>query len=106
MNRERGPRRRQPGERHTSTEGGLPRLETRLAAEVLVAHIRRVPDDGFVRVVRRVIEEVAGPDRGLDAFGPKRSDGSLPAYKFGPRHIRIKLEDLEAMARRVVSASS
>ncbi len=34
------------------------------------------------------------------------SDGSLPAYKFGPRHIRIKLEDLEAMARRVASASS
>lgn len=34
------------------------------------------------------------------------SDGSLPAYKFGPRHIRIKLEDLEAMARRMASASS
>jgi len=34
------------------------------------------------------------------------SDGSLPAYKFGPRHIRIKLEDLEAMARRIASARS
>lgn len=32
------------------------------------------------------------------------SDGSLPAYKFGPRHIRIRLEDLEAMARRLPSA--
>lgn len=34
------------------------------------------------------------------------SDGSLPAYKFGPRHIRIRLEDLEAMGRRVASARS
>lgn len=34
------------------------------------------------------------------------SDGSLPAYKFGPRHIRIRLEDLEAMARRIASARS
>jgi len=34
------------------------------------------------------------------------SDGSLPAYKFGPRHIRIKLEDLEAMARPIASARS
>ena len=34
------------------------------------------------------------------------SDGSLPAYKFGPRHIRIRLEDLEAMARRMASARS
>lgn len=34
------------------------------------------------------------------------SDGSLPAYKFGPRHIRIKLEDLEAMGRPIPSARS
>jgi len=34
------------------------------------------------------------------------SDGSLPAYKFGPRHIRIKLGDLEAMGRRMASARS
>lgn len=34
------------------------------------------------------------------------SDGSLPAYKFGPRNIRIRLEDLEALARRMASARS
>ncbi|MGI9155328.1 MAG: helix-turn-helix domain-containing protein [Marmoricola sp.] len=32
------------------------------------------------------------------------SDGSLPAYKFGPRNIRVRLEDLEASARRIPSA--
>lgn len=32
------------------------------------------------------------------------SDGTIPAYRFGPRQIRIKLEDLEAMARRIPSA--
>jgi len=32
------------------------------------------------------------------------SDGTLPAYRFGPRHIRIRLEDLEATARRLPSA--
>lgn len=37
---------------------------------------------------------------------PAVSDGSLPAYKFGPRHIRIKLKALEAMARRIGSARS
>ncbi len=34
------------------------------------------------------------------------SDGSLPAYKFGPRHIRIRLDDLEAMAQRIPGAHS
>lgn len=32
------------------------------------------------------------------------SDGTIPAYRFGPRQIRIKLEDLEATARRIPSA--
>lgn len=32
------------------------------------------------------------------------SDGTIPAYRFGPRQIRIKLEGLEAMARRIPSA--
>lgn len=32
------------------------------------------------------------------------SDGTIPAYRFGPRQIRIKLDDLEATARRVPSA--
>ena len=34
------------------------------------------------------------------------SDGSLPAYKFGPRHIRIRLEDLEALGRPVPNSRS
>jgi excisionase family DNA binding protein len=29
------------------------------------------------------------------------SDGTIPAYRFGPRHIRVKLEDLEASARQI-----
>lgn len=32
------------------------------------------------------------------------SDGTLPAYRFGRRQIRIRLEDLEASARRLPSA--
>ena len=32
------------------------------------------------------------------------SDGTIPAYRFGRRQIRIKLEDLEGTARRVPSA--
>ena len=32
------------------------------------------------------------------------SDGWLPAYKFGPCHVRIRLEDLGAMAQRIASA--
>lgn len=29
------------------------------------------------------------------------ADGTLPAYRFGGRNIRIKLEDLEAAARLI-----
>jgi excisionase family DNA binding protein len=32
------------------------------------------------------------------------SDGTLPAYRLGPRAIRIRLDDLEAMARRLPTA--
>jgi excisionase family DNA binding protein len=32
------------------------------------------------------------------------SDGTIPAYRFGRRQIRIKLEDLEGTARRIPSA--
>lgn len=32
------------------------------------------------------------------------SDGTIPAYRFGRRQIRIKLEDLEATGRRIPSA--
>lgn len=32
------------------------------------------------------------------------ADGTIPAYRVGPRHIRIKLDDLEATARRIPSA--
>lgn len=30
--------------------------------------------------------------------------GTLPAYRFGPRSIRVKLEDLEASGHRIPSA--
>lgn len=32
------------------------------------------------------------------------SDGSLPAYRFGPRSIRVRVEDLEASCHRIPSA--
>jgi excisionase family DNA binding protein len=34
------------------------------------------------------------------------SDGTIPAYRFGRRQIRIKLEDLKATGRRIPSAAS
>lgn len=33
------------------------------------------------------------------------SDGALPAYRFGPRQIRVKLADVEALLVRIPSAS-
>lgn len=33
------------------------------------------------------------------------SDGLLPAYRFGPRQIRVKLADVEALFARIPSAS-
>lgn len=32
------------------------------------------------------------------------SDGTLPAYRMGPRSIRVRLEDLEAATRRIPAA--
>ena len=32
------------------------------------------------------------------------ASGNLPAYRFGPRSIRVRLEDLEASGRRIPSA--
>jgi excisionase family DNA binding protein len=32
------------------------------------------------------------------------ADGTIPAYRLGPRQIRIKLEDLQAALRRIPSA--
>ena len=32
------------------------------------------------------------------------SDGTLPAYRFGPRSIRVRLEDLESAAHRIPAA--
>ena len=32
------------------------------------------------------------------------SSGSLPAYRFGPRCIRVRLNDLEASGHRIPSA--
>lgn len=34
------------------------------------------------------------------------SSGSLPAYRFGPRSIRVRLADVEALGHRVPSAQS
>jgi excisionase family DNA binding protein len=34
------------------------------------------------------------------------SQGSLPAYRFGPRQIRIKLDDLQSLGRRIPAAHS
>ncbi len=34
------------------------------------------------------------------------SQGSLPAYRFGPRQIRVKLDDLQSLGRRIPAASS
>ena len=45
-------------------------------------------------------------DQSVKTIRRRVSDCSLPAYKFGPRHIRIRLEDLEAMARRIPTARS
>lgn len=43
-------------------------------------------------------------DQSVKTIRRRVSDGTLPAYKFGPRSIRIRLEDLEAAARRIPSA--
>jgi excisionase family DNA binding protein len=32
------------------------------------------------------------------------ADGSLPAYRLGPRAIRIRVEDLDALMRRIPTA--
>lgn len=32
------------------------------------------------------------------------SDGTLPAYRVGPRSIRLRVEDLEISCRRIPSA--
>lgn len=31
------------------------------------------------------------------------ADGTLPAYRFGPRCIRVRIDDLEAVGRRIPS---
>lgn len=36
---------------------------------------------------------------------PARRAGALPAYRFGPRSIRVRLADLEASGHRVPSAA-
>lgn len=53
---------------------------------VSLEHAARITDQSVKTIRRRV------------------SDGTLPAYKFGPRNIRIRLEDLEAAARRIPTA--
>ncbi len=47
--------------------------------------------------------EAAADVTGLSVRTVRRriSDGSLPAYRFGPRKIRVRLEDLHALGRRV-----
>lgn len=48
------------------------------------------------------LEEAAQiTDQSVKTIRRRVSDGTLPAYKFGPRNIRIRLEDLEAAARRI-----
>ncbi len=34
------------------------------------------------------------------------SDGTLPAYRLGPRSIRVRLDELEAVARRIPAAGN
>ena len=34
------------------------------------------------------------------------SDGTLPAYRLGPRSIRVRLDELEAAARRIPAAGN
>lgn len=43
-------------------------------------------------------------DQSVKTIRRRISDGTIPAYRFGPRQIRIKLEDLESAARRIPSA--
>jgi len=33
------------------------------------------------------------------------TEGSLPAYRFGPRQIRVKLDGLHALGRRIPTVS-
>lgn len=40
-------------------------------------------------------------DQSIRTLRRRANDGSLPAYRFGPRQIRIKLDDLQALARRI-----
>ena len=48
------------------------------------------------------LEEAARiTDQSVKTIRRRVSDGTLPAYRFGPRNIRIKVEDLEAAARRI-----
>ena len=43
-------------------------------------------------------------DQSIRTLRRRVSDGSLPAYRFGPRQIRVKLDDLQALARRIPTA--
>ncbi len=43
-------------------------------------------------------------DQSIRTLRRRISDGSLPAYRLGPRIIRIKLDDLQALARRIPTA--
>ena len=43
-------------------------------------------------------------DQSIRTLRRRISDGSLPAYRLGPRIIRIKLDDLQALARRIPAA--
>lgn len=43
-------------------------------------------------------------DQSVRTLRRRVSDGSLPAYRFGPRQLRVRLDDLQAMARRIPTA--
>lgn len=48
------------------------------------------------------LEEAARiTDQSVKTIRRRVSDGTLPAYRFGPRTIRIRLDDLEATAHRI-----
>jgi len=41
-----------------------------------------------------------------DTIRSRIKDGSLPAYRFGPRNLRIDLADLDALFNRVPARKS
>ena len=64
----------------------------------------RIPRVGTDALASRLMSlEAAAAYLGISEKSVRRriSEGSLPAYRMGPRHIRVRLEDVDALLRPI-----